>query len=152
MDIKQFKRRPFPVEGVQVTEENIQEVAEWCGGDVRRTVTETYIKVKTHRPLNEKQKRAYVSDWVLKAKTGFKVYTDQAMENSFEENIVYTEEDALAQLEGHHNVFDDNRDETEEAVQEILAESPEELIEDLQTEEPSGPESKYTFSKFLEEE
>lgn len=147
MEIKQFKRRPFSVEGVQVTEENIMEVAEWCGGDVRRTVNEIYIKVKTHRPLNEKQRRAYVTDWVLKAKTGFKVYTEQALENSFEEAIIYSEEDAHEQLHGTRNVFDTHGD-----VEEILADSPEELVEELTSNEPSGPNSGHVFSKFLEEE
>ncbi len=143
METNTFTRRPFDVEAVQVTDENMQAVADWCGGKIyhaKQKGTDAivpYIKVDTHRPLNDKQKMAFVGDWVLKAATGFKIYTDTAMQNSFEAR------------QASRNVFEDNRDETHEAVEEILEESPEQLIAEIT--EPSGPESGHVFTKFLEE-
>lgn len=91
MEIRKFARNPFEVEAVKVTDENMQEVAEWCGGDVRRATprsgsdVKAYVKVPAHNPLNEKQKRAFEGDWVLRSPAGFKVYTDHAMVKSFSE-------------------------------------------------------------------
>lgn len=85
---QQYVRKPFYIDAVQVTEENLKEVAQWCMGDIRTEVREkgevTYIKVRVHRPLNERQTKAYVGDWVLYANKGFKVYTGQAFEKNFE--------------------------------------------------------------------
>lgn len=82
-----FVRKPFYVDAVQVTDENMHEVAQWCGGQVQQELTQVkpYIKVRVHRPLNERQSRAFVGDWVLYGVTGgYKVYTPKAFENSFE--------------------------------------------------------------------
>lgn len=84
-----YVRRPFEVEAVLVTEDNLPEVAVWCQGDVQ---TETYrngderefIKVRVARALNERQTKAYPGDWVLYAGTGFKVYTEKAFKKTFE--------------------------------------------------------------------
>lgn len=86
-----FARKPFYVDAVQVTADNMEEVALWCQGDVytkeaRRGSDdqERYIKVRVHRAMNERQTEAYIGDWVLYAGTGFKVYTPRAFEKSFE--------------------------------------------------------------------
>ena len=91
-----YTRKPFPVDAVQVSEDNIQAVATWCGGEIRystKTVGEgdeatkvklPYIKVDVQHPLNERQTKAYAGDWVLKSDSGFKVYTGRAFEKSFE--------------------------------------------------------------------
>lgn len=95
IETTKFARRPFYVDAVQVTEENMDEVATWCQGDVMTdvkaiTAPETsgddhpYVKVRVHRPLTERQTKAFVGDWVLYAGTGFKVYTPKAFEKSFE--------------------------------------------------------------------
>jgi hypothetical protein len=96
IETQKFARKPFFVDAVQVTEENMEEVAKWCQGDILTdpkalTAPETsgeenpYVKVRVHRPLSDKQTKAFVGDWVLYAGTGFKVYTDKAFEKSFEE-------------------------------------------------------------------
>lgn len=86
-----YARKPFYIDAVQVTEENLEEVAKWCQGDVRTSADSSfgrkldkYVKVRVHRPLNDRQTRAYVGDWVLYAGTGYKVYTPTAFANSFE--------------------------------------------------------------------
>lgn len=122
MDIKTFDRKPFSVEAVQVTRENMREVAEWCGGTVETKVTPTkngskrekFVKVPTSKPMNEKQTQAFVSDWVLLSDKKFKVYIHRAFVHTFQEQIVYTEADAKAQAEDVYeaptqpagNVFD----------------------------------------------
>ena len=95
MQVKQFVRRPFTVDAVQVTEENMEDVAKWCGGDVRtlkakidgdeHEVGSKFIKVRVYRPMGERQTMAFVDDWVLYAGKGYKVYTDPAFTKTFEE-------------------------------------------------------------------
>ena len=69
---------------------NLEEIAAWCQGEVRTEKKDEssepvkYVHVPVHRPLNEKQIKGYVGDWVLQAANGFKVYTDRAFIGSFE--------------------------------------------------------------------
>lgn len=85
-----FVRKPFYIDAVQVTEENMDSVAAWCQGEVKTVkdakgkVTDLYVKVRVHRPLNERQTKAYVGDHVLYAGSGYKVYTAKAFSSSFE--------------------------------------------------------------------
>lgn len=88
MDLKNYVRKPFSVTGVQVTEENFEEVADWCGGDIRTITTmkesRRYIKVKVRRPVNDRQTKAYVGDWVLLSDDNFKVYSNNSFEKTFD--------------------------------------------------------------------
>lgn len=85
-----YMRRPFEVDAVQVTEENMEAVAKWCQGDVRlerdkKTGEDVrYIKVRVFKPANERQTKAYVGHWVLYAGTGYKTYHDSAFHKNFE--------------------------------------------------------------------
>lgn len=86
---KKFCRKPFYVDGIQVTEENINDVAAWCGGEVleqepKKGDPKKYIKVDVRRPLHHRQTMAFVNDWILKAGTGFKVYTESAFDSNFD--------------------------------------------------------------------
>lgn len=80
-----YNRKPFSVEAVQVTEENMKKIAEWCEGDILETKDgdAKYIKVHVARPLNLRQTKAFVGDWVLFAGKGFKVYSDKAFGEAF---------------------------------------------------------------------
>lgn len=94
---KKFLRKPFEVEAVEVTADNIEDVATWCRGQLRKSAgpggrnTQRYIKVNVKRPLNERQTMAYVGDWVVLATDqnvkGFKVYTPKAFSQSFDETV-----------------------------------------------------------------
>lgn len=80
-----YARKPFEVEASEVTAENMDVIAKWCGGEVR--VSDSgfkFIKVHVRRALNERQTRAYIGDYVLAAGTGFKVYTAKAFLSSFD--------------------------------------------------------------------
>jgi hypothetical protein len=87
--IEEYTRKPFNIEAVQVTRENMEEVAKWCGGVVQLDAkNKRYIKVDVNLPLTEKQTKAYLDDWVLKSdnrgKGRFKVYTHKAFVHCFD--------------------------------------------------------------------
>lgn len=85
MKTHKFARKPFYIDAVRVSEANISEIAEWCGGDVHcGEDAEQFVKVKVHRPLTERQTQAFIGDWVLFSGNGFKVYTSKAFDKSFE--------------------------------------------------------------------
>ena len=87
MIVNKYARKPFYVEAVQVTAENIEDVAKWCGGQLIKGTEanpHAYIKVKVKRPLSARQTKAFHNDWVLKAGTGYKVYTADAFDKSFD--------------------------------------------------------------------
>lgn len=79
-----YVRKPFEVDAVEVTEDNVSEVAQWCSGTVNEEGDRQFIKVHVARALNERQTKAYPGDWVLYAGTGFKVYTARAFERTFQ--------------------------------------------------------------------
>jgi hypothetical protein len=86
MQTSKFTRKPFEVDAVQVTAQNIDEVAKWCQGEVSTdTDGNKYVKVRVLRVLNERQTQAFIGDWVLYAGTGYKVYTAKAFSKSFVE-------------------------------------------------------------------
>lgn len=84
-----FVRKPFHVSAVQVTHENLSEVAEWCQGavdsEIKGSTQRRFVKVQVSRPLNVRQTQAFIGDWILKSEMGFKVYTQRAFETSFVE-------------------------------------------------------------------
>jgi hypothetical protein len=92
-----FIRKPFVVEAIQVTPQNMREVSKWCrgqirnvdglevGGDAGKKVKA--IKVPVKRPLSERQTLAIVGDWVVAQGSGHKVYTQRAFEGSYERYI-----------------------------------------------------------------
>jgi hypothetical protein len=85
-----YKRKPFFVKEIQVTAENLKDVAEWCGGTVevesfrKQRIQVPFIKVNVKEPRSDKQTKAYITDHILIAGSGFKVYTDSAFKNSFD--------------------------------------------------------------------
>lgn len=83
MDTQIYFRKAFSVEAAQVTEENINEVVEWTGGELRADQNGKFVRVQVHKPMTNRQTRAYVGDWLLKSNRGFKVYTDAAFQNGF---------------------------------------------------------------------
>ena len=95
MELREFVRKPFPVKAVQVTADNMAEVARWCGGQVLTITKEgeagdgplparSFVRVPVFQARNDRQQQAYIGDWVLEAERGFKVYTNSAFRNHFE--------------------------------------------------------------------
>lgn len=87
---QKYARKTFVIEAIQVTAENIEDVAKWCEGTVLTAAANhnrpesKYIKVQVHHPLNERQTKAFANDWVLRASAGFKVYTPKAFDTCFD--------------------------------------------------------------------
>lgn len=88
LEVREFTRRSFPVQAVEVTEENLKEVAQWCGGKVKTFHGETYIHVPVKMPNNPYKSpnpfKAFIGYRVLKSETGFRVYRPDAFEAAFE--------------------------------------------------------------------
>ena len=83
-------RKPFYVEAVRVTADNMALVAQWCEGEIRVLKRQNadealYIQVHVVRPLNDRQTKAFVGDYVLRAGAGWKVYTHKAYKEAFVE-------------------------------------------------------------------
>lgn len=95
MDIKQFTRKPFPVNAVQVTLQNVDEVAQWCGGDVALRPTKmmgTYtdlpvILLKGQGENRGKDFEAALGCWIVELKGSFRSYKPQQFESSFDEYV-----------------------------------------------------------------
>ena len=85
-----YVRKPFEVDAVQVTADNMQEVAAWCKGEIiveggsQGVPLRQYIKVDVDRVLNDRQTMAFVNDWILFANNTFKVYTNKAFGRTFD--------------------------------------------------------------------
>lgn len=82
-------RKPFYVDAVRVTAGNMPAICKWSGGEMFATDPadgrRRYVKVPVEGARNDRQTRAYIGDWVLKANGKFKVYTHKAYQNGFDE-------------------------------------------------------------------
>lgn len=96
-----YIRKPLYVDAVQITEKNFVEISRWCQGEIRLKDAEEpvdahelddpsiphecFIRVRVHNPKNVRQTKAFVGDWILYTETGYKIYTQKAFQNSFDE-------------------------------------------------------------------
>lgn len=93
MEILKFVRKPFEVDGVRVTDENLYDVAKWCNGEVREGTLkpggrpQKYVHVRVLLPIKERHTKAFAGDYILYAGTGYKVYTAKAFADNFEEKV-----------------------------------------------------------------
>lgn len=80
-----YQRKPLTVEAVQVTEENLYDVAKWCGGDIRtdRETKKKFINVKVLHPKDPEHSKATPGKWVLKSEAGFTIFSDSAFKSSW---------------------------------------------------------------------
>lgn len=84
MQTAKYARKPFDVEAVQVTADNLEEIVKWCGGTlVENSENDLHIKVDVKNAMNDRQAMAFVGDWILLAGTSYKVYTDRAFKKNF---------------------------------------------------------------------
>lgn len=92
-----YVRKPLYVDAVQVTEENFEEVARWCMGDVTRNDGGEnqahediepklhHIRIRVHNPQSQRQTKAFVGDWILYTERGYKIYTEKAFKDNFDQ-------------------------------------------------------------------
>lgn len=90
-----FQHKTFIVQAKQVTPEDMEELAEWCGGTL--TEVESYgwdvydhgrpcIEIEVPRS-NGRKMRAFAGDWIthISGSDKFKVYRDKTFKEAFEE-------------------------------------------------------------------
>lgn len=114
METLKFVRKPFYVDAVRVTSANIADVAKWCGGVVRQAkpdgdivqgrVPNKYIEVPVYLPMNDRQKMAFVGDWVLFAGKGYKVYTNPAFNKTFQAVSIEVPQAVIDRVSGRDSV------------------------------------------------
>lgn len=81
---QKYARKRFEVDAVQITDDNMSVVADWCLGVISEERGSKFIRVSVARVLNDRQTKGFVGDWVLHAGGGFKVYTTKAFQASFD--------------------------------------------------------------------
>lgn len=94
---KLYSRKTFTVEAIQVTDQNMRALADWCGGRVTIYFPDqsegyrsgqTCVEVVVGNVNGRVQKaRAYHGDWVtcLVGTKNFKVYKNKSFREAFEE-------------------------------------------------------------------
>lgn len=98
---EKYCRKPLDVQAIQVTEENMADVALWCKGGIFEAaqdypdeeifIGDHYIKVPVNNPFNERQAQAFTGDWVIKSsRANYKVYTDKAFKAAFVKSTAFT--------------------------------------------------------------
>lgn len=97
MKVLNYVRKPVTIQAVQVTEADMNDISNWCGGRIIvdfEDTTQTHIKVRVIKPQDERQTQAFVGDWILKLGKSFKVYTDDAFKKGFDSAPVEIANDA----------------------------------------------------------
>lgn len=88
MKTEKYIRTPTEIDCVQVTKDNMQEVAEWCGGEVFEIKNKVpnlrqFIEVPVLNPQHVRHGRAFVGDWVVMDPRGVKVFNPQVFGRHF---------------------------------------------------------------------
>lgn len=91
MKFEKFTRRPYDVNAVQVTPDNAEEVAKWCGGTVvlgdykhsRFTIQLPIVKVPGNGVNKGKQVDARIGSWIIEYKGNFRVYREKQIHEDF---------------------------------------------------------------------
>lgn len=91
MDVQEYDRRAFSVNAVEVTMQNVQEVAEWCGGTVGEVKTKL-VGAWTMLPMIElngsgeskgRVFKALLGHYVVELNGSFRVYKPQTFRALF---------------------------------------------------------------------
>lgn len=98
MDFKEFTRKPFDVEAVEITEENFDEIFALIGREIKEEGDKKWIIVE--RRVLPNINKVTVGWWLTKmGENNFRCYSPKAFSDQFESLI---DEDGLVK----HNVFD----------------------------------------------
>lgn len=87
-DIEMFSSKVYEIEAVQITEENLEAVAAWCGGEIQVSTSgktpKKFIKVEVSRP--GRLSRGFPGNWVTKRGIKYQIFTAKAMRENFVRN------------------------------------------------------------------
>jgi hypothetical protein len=94
MELKSYDRKPFSVTAVQVTLQNVDEVAKWCKGEVVMVPTKfagTVADLPTVKlPGNTNKGMAYTATlgcYVVELRGSFRVYKEASFLDTFVEKV-----------------------------------------------------------------
>lgn len=102
VEATKYVRKPLYVDAVQVTTDNFQDLVRWCQGDVgvigaepgteikpadgvELDPTKHFIKIRVHNPQSARQTKAFVGDWILYTDRGYKIYSEKAFKDNFDQ-------------------------------------------------------------------
>ena len=78
-----YVRKPLVVEAAQVNEENVYDIANWCGGKVKYIDGRHCIEVNILYSNTKSLTIAKPGMWILRSVRGFKVYGDKPFTHGF---------------------------------------------------------------------
>jgi len=83
METVKFIAIPREVEAVQVTADNMIEVAQWCGGTTGMADSVPFVRIRAQRHTPVQFTRALEGYWVVKLNKNYRVYSDDSFNRSF---------------------------------------------------------------------
>lgn len=85
LHVRKYIRKPLSFDAVQVTKDNMEEVALWCGGQVITTFNTArhYVEVPVVNATKLHQTKAYEHFYVVKGHHSWRVYTPKSFETNF---------------------------------------------------------------------
>lgn len=84
MDKQQYLTAQRKVEAAQVTEENMNELAGWCGGRVQNNGGRPHVKITVARSLAARFGQGYAGDWIVRMGKSFRIYTNENFLKNFD--------------------------------------------------------------------
>jgi hypothetical protein len=99
MQFEDFARRPFVIEAVQITEDNIHDVCALIGHDVLTEDGRTFIVV--NKRIVPQGRRAQIGWWVTRRDEEYRTYSEGSFRNQFIRTDVEEVAEALALFNRH---------------------------------------------------
>lgn len=81
MEFTKYVRKPFMIEAIQITEENMQEVCDMIGFEIRHKDGQPYIVV--NKKIVPNGYRAYVGQWVTRMGNNIRCYPKRVFDDQF---------------------------------------------------------------------
>lgn len=102
LNIQNARRKTFDVTYVEVTADNMEEVASWSGGKLKTEEKPPYIQLSDKNALNSRQNKAFVGDLVVyhDELNSYKSFGQKAFERSFEEGVTVVTHHSVARDAG----------------------------------------------------
>lgn len=109
MDFKEFVRKPFKIEAVEITEENIEEIAQFVG--TLRTKNDGTPFIQVDRRLVPNIYQVYPGFWMTRMGDNIRCYSKRIFEQQFVQNTEAIEKWVqFMNGEPTHNVFVEGAD------------------------------------------
>lgn len=131
MELQEATRKPFPVKVVQVTLQNIEEVAAWCGGTIEQRPTKMMgtttdlpvILISGQGESRNKVFEAALGCWIVELNQSFRSYKPLQFDATFDilpQKAVHIEETLQsAAIAGIYDVVDANENSQDGSVNTI---------------------------------